>query len=84
MTKTYKRNKQFKKAVNIYRFALRKWAWRDKKNVTAAVYRRLQIAENVEILIMEWEHHSRFLPFKLSWFFITPPDEWVRKVLTWQ
>ena len=31
MTKTYKRNKQFKEAVSVYRFALTKWAWREKK-----------------------------------------------------
>jgi hypothetical protein len=83
MTKTYKRNKQFKEAVSVYRFALTKWAWREKKTVTPPVYRRLQIVENVEVLIMEWEIKSGFLPWKLSWFFITPPDEWIKKVLAW-
>lgn len=85
MTDTYRRNKQFQHDLPLYRFALKKWVWKDKKSrrITEMIYNRKKIVENLEILMFEWEIHSEHFIWHLAWFFIEPPDKWIKKVLSW-
>ena len=79
MTKLYKRNVQFKKDLPKYRFALKKWAWRGSKKITLVVYHRLLITQAAEIHISSWKQRENFI----TRFFIEPPDQWIKEVLSW-
>ncbi len=79
MTRAYRRNRQFRKDLPKYRFALRKWMWRDKKRMTSAVQLRWQTVRYLEDRIFDWDVHCWF-PFN---FFIEPPDNLIKEVLSW-
>jgi hypothetical protein len=73
------RNKDFKRDLPKYRFALRAWMWQDKKRLSASVYWRWMIVQSIETEILDWQVHENFITRS----FIEPPDKRIREVLTW-
>ena len=76
----HRRNTLFKKNLPLYRFALRKWMWRGKKRMTQDVHQRWEIVREIEHRIFYWQTQLNWL----DWFFIEPPEDYIKEVLSWR
>jgi len=80
MFELYRRNKQFKKDLPKYRFAMEKWIWRNRKKVwTVKSVERYRATSLLEAIIKEWERQESLL----TWLIIPPPDSLIKAVLSW-
>jgi hypothetical protein len=84
MTELYRRNVQFKRDLPKYRFALRKWLWRGKKTMDKEVFKRGEVVRVIDQLILEWEWRCGCWPLGIGRFFAEPPDDFIKRMLSWE
>jgi len=77
----HRRNEKFSKNLPLYRFALRKWMWRGKKRLNEEAYMRWQVIQTIEKQVYQWRCDEVYWG---SWFFIEPPEETIKDVLSWR
>jgi hypothetical protein len=76
----HRRNEKFSKNLPLYRFALRRWMWRGKKRLNEEAYTRWQVIQALETHVLAWQIRSGWL----TWFFIEPPEETIKDILSWR